>query len=287
MGIKSLQDFVDSAGIYETQLSKLLEESPNIKTSNLLLVHADSCLRQFYHEHVDWVCGGQWSELFQSVEKFVRAFRQSDIELVVFFNGSLNHVSLNQWATKHRFVRETARETLSHIIHNHNIPFRTKTKNFVAPGALKSALRLAFRACEVMVCCSIEDVYTESILYSKDENSLGIIGIDANYILCKTSRYMSLGNTRWLKKTLSACKVYDIDTVLEHLHLKDDDLPYLAALIGNYLISDSSLSSFYWDLIEDDHPLKKIQVYIYSILIFKEKYIIVVSSECTVNASDK
>ena len=262
MGIQSLQDFIDSSASFSVQLPKFLEES-KIKTSNLLLVHADSCIRQFYHEHVDWVCGGQWNELFQSVQKFVRAFRQSDIELVVFFDGSLNDASLHNWSSKHRFYRDIVRETLSHVINNQNIPFRTKTKNFVAPGALKSALRLAFRSFDVMVCCSLEDIYKESLLFGKDENCLGVIANDANFLLSSIPRYINLGNVRWLKKIFSACKVYNFNCILENLDLEVEQLPYLAALLGNFMINDATLSSFYWELIEEDHPLKKIQVHLF------------------------
>lgn len=259
MGIQSLQEFVDNSGKYSTQFTTYLENSSR-KTSNLLLVHADSCLRHFYHESIDWVCGGQWSELFQCVEKFVRAFRQSDIELVIFFDGSLNHITLNQWATKHEFIREAVRDTLSLVIHNKNIPFRSKTRNFVPPGALRAALRLAFRACDVLVCSSVEDIFKETALYCKDQNCIGIVGHDSNYFFYKVPSYISIGSTRWLKKIFSACNVYNSNALIKDLNLKREDLPYLAALIGNYVLIDSSLSTFFWDLIDEDNPLSKVKV---------------------------
>lgn len=259
MGIQSLQEFVDNAGKYSMQFTAYLEKTSR-KTSNLLLVHADSCLRHFYHENIDWVCGGQWSELLQCVEKFVRAFRQSDIELVIFFDGSLNCKSINQWATKHEVVREAVRDTLSLVIHNKNIPFRSKTRNFVPPGSLRAALRLAFRACDVLVCSSIEDIFKETTLYSIDQNCIGIVGHDSNFFFYKIPGYISIGSTRWLKKILSACSVYNTKAILNDLSLQKDDLPYLAALAGNYMLTDSSLSSFFWDLIDEDNPLTKVKV---------------------------
>lgn len=259
MGIQSIQDFIESSTSFSVHLPKYLEDS-KLKTSNTLLVHADSCIRQFYHEHIDWVCGGQWNELLQSIEKFVRAFRQNDIQLVVFFDGSLSASSLHNWSSKHRFYRDIVNSTLSHVINNQNVPFRTKTKNFVAPGALKSAFRLAFRSLDVMVCCSLEDIYKESVLFGKDENCLGIVANDANFFIANIPRYINLGNTRWLKKIFTACKVYTYETILKELCLDLKLLPYLAALMGNFMIDDATLSSFYWDLLEEDHPLKKIQV---------------------------
>jgi len=58
MGIQSLQEFIETSGKYTIPLPKFLETRTK-RTSNLLLVNADSCLRQFYHDNIDWVCGGQ------------------------------------------------------------------------------------------------------------------------------------------------------------------------------------------------------------------------------------
>lgn len=259
MGIQSLQEYVDNSGRFSSNLTTYLEKTTR-KTSNLLLVHADSCIRHFYHENIDWVCGGQWSELFQCVEKFVRAFRQSDIELVIFFDGSLNFSTINQWATKHEAIREAVKDTLSLVIHNKNIPFRSKTRKFVPPGALRTALRLAFRACDVLVCSSVEDIFKETTLYCKDQNCIGIIGHDSNFLFYKIPCYISIGSTRWLKKILSACCVFNINGIIKDLGLQKEDLPYLAALIGNYALTDNILSSFFWELIDDDNPLMKVKV---------------------------
>jgi hypothetical protein len=215
MGIQSLQDFIDSSESFSQPLPAYVEGRREKHTSNLLVVHADSWIRQLYHEHIDWVCGGQWNELLQSVDKFVHAFRNAGLELVVFFDGSLSEASLHNWSTKHRFYREIVRETLSHIVNNQNVPFRTKVKNFVAPGGVKSALRLAFRSLNVLVCTSLADVYKESILLGRDMNCLGIVGNDVNLLLSNPSCYVNLAHhTKISKKVFTSCKVYNCAAIL-------------------------------------------------------------------------
>jgi len=266
MGVQSLQDFTDSSESFSQPLPEYLEgkraDKSSPSTSNLLVVHADSWIRQLYHEHIDWVCGGQWNELLQSVDKFVHAFRNAGLELVVFFDGSLNERSLHMWASRHRFYREVVRETLSHVANTQSVPMRAKIKNFIAPGCVKSALRLAFRQLNVVVCTSLSDVYRESVLLGRDMNCMGVIGNDANLLLANpTSCYINLTpHTKISKNVLSSCKVYNSSAILGELDLKENQLPFLFALMGNFMISDSQLSSFYWDLIDDDHPLKKLQV---------------------------
>lgn len=259
MGIQSLQEFIETSGKYTTPFTKFLETRRN-KTSNLLLVNADSCLRQFYHDNIDWVCGGQWSELFQYVEKFVRSFRQADVELIVFFDGCVNKKLLCQWAAKQETIREAVRDTLSHVIHSKNMPFRSKSRDFVPPGSLRIALRLAFRSCNVLVCSSLEDTLKETVLYCKDENCIGILGNQSQYFFYKIPSYISVGNTRWIKKILPACQVYNFGALMGDLELQQNDLQYLATLIGSHELPDNYLASLYWDLLDEDHPLRKVKV---------------------------
>lgn len=257
MGIHSLQDFVDSLGKYSIPLTSYLETTTR-RTSNLLLLNADSCLRQFYHENIDWVCGGQWSELFQCVEKFVRAFRLADIELVVFFDGSLNKRTICHWTAKQEAIREEIKDVVVDVEHN-NVIFHSKSRDFIPPASLKIALRLAFRACNVLVCSSLEDTCKETVLYCKDEKCIGIIGNDSSYFFCKLPSYISIGKARWIKKLVSACKVQNFRSLMNDFDLLPGDLPYFAALIGSYELPDSYLSPLYWDLLEDDNPLKRVK----------------------------
>ena len=258
MGIQSLQELVESLDNCTLSLSSFLETTKK-RSSNLLLLNADNYLRYFYHENVDWLCGGQWSELFQSVEKFVRAFRQLDIELVVFFDGSLNQRTLQCWAANQEVVREIARDSIAHVIHTNNIPLRSKTKDFIPPGSLRISLRLAFRACNVLVCSSLEDTIKETILYCKDQKCIGVLGNNAQYLFFKLTNYITV-NTRWVKRLLINCKVFNINNMLADFELEQSDLPFLATLVGSNELPDNTLSTLYWSMIEDDSPLKKVQV---------------------------
>ena len=258
MGIQSLQELLESFENCTLSLSSLLEITKK-QSSNLLLLNADNYIRYFYNENVDWVCGGQWSELFQSVERFVRAFRQLDIELVVFFDGSINERTLKCWASKQEVVRETAKDSIAHVVHSKNVPLRSKTKDFIPPGSLRTALRLAFRACNILVCSSLEDIIKETVLYSKDQNCIGILGNNAQYLCYKLPNYITV-NTRWVKKLLINCKVLNINNMLTHFELEEGDLPYLATLVGSHELPTNVLSTLYWSMIEDDSPLKKVKV---------------------------
>ena len=268
MGIQSLQDFVDSFQNQEQITTKFLaEERKNnaekkINEGSYYVVHLESCLNLFYQEFfTDWVCGGQWNEIFQNVDKFVRGFKQCGSDLTIFFDGTLNEISINEWRQKNTSYSENAKEILEQVASKQQVPFKSKPQKFVPPGTLKTALRLAFRACNVIVCSSIDDVYTESILYAKDAKGVkGVIAKDANFFLYDCQTYLSSSISKYGKKTTESLRRYCLDKILTELDVDIAKLPHYAALLGNSFITDKDLSAFYWDLIDEDSPLMKIKV---------------------------
>eukprot|EP00111_Clytia_hemisphaerica_P004236 TCONS_00012098-protein len=58
---------------------------------------------------------------------------------------------------------------------------------------------------------------------------------------------------------LTSCRVFNMNHILTELDLQPDDLPYLATLIGSLELPDNLLAYLYWDLIDEDNPLKKVK----------------------------
>lgn len=263
MGVQSLQDFVDSSPEKYTVKLPKVRGTPRVleDASNTYLVHADSCIHLFYqHTHMDWVCGGQWNEFVNNVERFVRGFKTCSAELVIFIDGTMNSTKLFEWRIKNRLARENAKETLDLAQLKQQIPFKCRQDKFIPPGALKAALRLAFRSCNVMVCNAVNDVFRESVLFCKDLQLQGIIAKDANYILYGAPRYLSFSMVRHGKRSLESLRLYNIKEILESLHLPGEKLSIYASLLGNRFLSEKDLASFFWDLIDESSPLWKVKV---------------------------
>ena len=261
MGLQSLQDYTDSSPNFLTKLTNSKQKGNFDSASNVFVVHGDSCYRLFYPEITDWICGGQWSELLQNVERFVRTFKQCNSEVVVFLNGSFNDEVLFDWKTRNAQVREFAKEILDQMLHRRDVRPKAGAKRCVLPTALKCALRLALRACEVTICSSMEDVYQESILYLKDESCSGLIAKDAHYFVYNAPTYVSSDiKITYPKKAVSNLRAYKWNDILDDLGISKEMIPIFATLLGGMFLSHQELSSFYWDLIADDSPLKKAKV---------------------------
>ena len=228
----------------------------NKKLSNVIVVQADNCFKHFYPSNSDWVCGGQWSEMLNNVEKFIRSFRQSNLELVVFFDGSIGPTRVYDWRTKHSARRDTVRQIISQVLKTNLFPSR---KNFTLPPCFNHALRLALRACNVIVCSSLDEVSRDIISYSRSENCIGILAHSSSYLLCRVPNYLSSEHLKLGRNTVKAAS-FDYDGILKELGLSVEMIPLFASLVGNAFIPDGYLSSFHWSLLSPDHPLKSVQV---------------------------
>lgn len=87
-----------------------------------LVVDAESCLHRLYGgSFTDWVCGGQWNNMFHFVDNLSRTCRSNNIKLIVFFNGSLERGRINDWIKFQSMARNTSLQVLHHV-HNKGTP---------------------------------------------------------------------------------------------------------------------------------------------------------------------
>lgn len=59
-------------------------------------------------QNLDWVCGGQWNRMVSFLTNFVNSLRQSNVHVVVFFNGAYEESRFNEWIQKQEETRNRA-----------------------------------------------------------------------------------------------------------------------------------------------------------------------------------
>jgi len=57
---------------------------------------------------LDWVCGGQWNRMVSFLTNFVNSLRQSNVHVVVFFNGAYEDDRFTEWVQKQEETRNRA-----------------------------------------------------------------------------------------------------------------------------------------------------------------------------------
>lgn len=55
---------------------------------------------------LDWACGGQWNRMLQFLIVFINTTDLSGLELVVYFNGSLESARRTEWIQSQLEMRD-------------------------------------------------------------------------------------------------------------------------------------------------------------------------------------
>ena len=98
---------------------------------------------------VDWVCGGQWDKMEQFLQNFSRVIHNSNLDLVIFFNGTLEYERIGGDAA--RSYQETLRcleEITKHVATKRKPPPKVW---WIPPAYLRSAIRQTLRIFDIKV----------------------------------------------------------------------------------------------------------------------------------------
>ena len=80
-----------------------------------LVVDGECCLDRLYGGYFsDWVCGGQWNRMVQFLAVLIQTIQNNNIELAVFFNGSLESQRMQEWIR----MQQDERKKISQVIFN-------------------------------------------------------------------------------------------------------------------------------------------------------------------------
>ncbi|KAK6635083.1 hypothetical protein RUM44_000332 [Polyplax serrata] len=257
MGVQNLQNFIEAehveGGAVAVELSKIARSisRPNNQNRNnkpnskklFLILDAECCLDRLYGGYFsDWTCGGQWNRMFQYLSHLVMSCQKGNIELTVAFNGALEPHRLNEWTQKQLKNKGKVNLVLRHIQNKMTPPPKVW---WIPPVCLVTALRMALRYCNVPVICSVDDHHQEVLAYCRKNNLHGIVGDDAEYIVFDPPRYFSAAHLKLTYKGLIETKEFLISQLAKGLELTVEKLCILAALLGNYLLSEQQLSQFH------------------------------------------
>ncbi|PSN37579.1 hypothetical protein C0J52_15967 [Blattella germanica] len=187
-----------------------------------LVVDGECCLDRLY--------GGYFS------------VQTSHIELAVFFNGCLEQQRMAEWVSQQQEVRRKINQVLKHINTKGTPPPKVW---WTAPVGLRTCLRMALRHLSVGVLCTMDDHHQEVIAYCRENGFHGLMADDGEYAVFDPPRYFSSEHLKLTYKGSLETKEYILSEVAKGLGLNPDRFCVLAALLGNYLLTENDLADFY------------------------------------------
>lgn len=261
MGIQALQKFIEAncpGACVPVDLLKIARNAavrrpggrgnPRSPAGNrlCLVVDGECCLDRLYGGYFsDWVCGGQWNRMVQFLSVLIQTIQNNNIELAVFFNGSLEPQRLEEWHRQQQAERRKVGQVLKHVATKATPPPKVW---WIAPVCLRTCLRMALRHLNVTVLCSMDDHRQEVIAFCRENGFHGLMAEDAEYAIFDPPRYFSSAQLKLTYKGSLETREFILDEVARSLNLHPHRFCVLAALLGNYLLSEEELAPFHRSL---------------------------------------
>ncbi|XP_037553417.1 constitutive coactivator of peroxisome proliferator-activated receptor gamma [Nematolebias whitei] len=237
MGVKGLQSFMERCCPEACVTVNLREMARQHVAKNhqgpTLVVDGMSCLSHWY-SCKDWVCGGQWREYVDILKRWVEAFTSADIRLVFFFDGVVEEQKRQEWVKRRHRVNRDVSKIFSHIKEYGEQPDRLSC----LPSSLATFTPYALRSLGQEVFCSVREADYEIASYAYQHDSMGILGQDSDFIIYDSVPYLSVAKLRINSLTTI---MYDRQRLCRNIGLAVTQLPLLACLLGNDVVSEEHM----------------------------------------------
>uniref|UniRef100_M3Y6Y2 Constitutive coactivator of peroxisome proliferator-activated receptor gamma n=1 Tax=Mustela putorius furo TaxID=9669 RepID=M3Y6Y2_MUSPF len=255
MGVRGLQGFVGSTCPHICTVVDFRElaerhRSEHPGSTPTIVVDAMCCLRYWYTPE-SWICGGQWREYFSALRDFVKTFTTVGIKLVFFFDGMVEQEKRDEWVKRRLKNNKEISRIFQYIKSHREQPGRNM---FFIPSGLAIFTRFALKTLGQETLCSVQEADYEVASYGLQNNCLGILGEDTDYLIYDTCPYFSIGDLCLESlSTVMLCR----EKLCESLAISLADLPLLACLLGNDIIPEGMFESFRYKCLSSYTSLKE------------------------------
>lgn len=242
MVVKYLERFVEDevpGGFYPASLEELIRDRITKHGKATVVMDASSAAILFYRD-LDSICNGQLKSLRRNVEKFVKTLESWGAELIVFYPGTSEYQDLMSWKGKRLGKLESIFKAFDRMYRGENVK-KVEIQLNAAHIVVKNTFLSIKSNCKVFT--STRECDEEVAEFARDNKGVVVLAQDSDYIIYDGIEcYASMKS---LNLDSLECHVYDRKQLAAHLNLETADLPLLATLSGNEVISEFSLRSFH------------------------------------------
>lgn len=240
MGVKGLQYFMETCcpdTCVPVDLKQMaLNHTKAYPDSNAtVVVDGMACLRYWYLCQA-WVHGGQWKEYMHILQEFVSAFTAAGIRLVFYFDGTVEEQKRAEWVKRRLRVNRDISKIFQHIKCHKQQP--NSRDLFCLPSGLATFSRFALKSLGQETWCSVREGDYEIADYALSYNCMGILGQDTDFVIYNTVPYMSISKLNLGDMTTV---VFSRERLCQVLKLHMTDLPLLACMLGNDIVSEQHM----------------------------------------------
>uniref|UniRef100_UPI0037E9806E constitutive coactivator of peroxisome proliferator-activated receptor gamma n=1 Tax=Semicossyphus pulcher TaxID=241346 RepID=UPI0037E9806E len=238
MGVRGLQSFMErccpDACVHVNLREMARQHVAKTQQVPTLVVDALGCLRHWYLCK-DWVCGGQGKEYMDGLKRWVEAFTSAGIRLVFFFDGVVEEQKRKQWVKRRCKKNREISKMFRYLKAHGEQPGR---EMFCLPSGLSRFMRFALRSLGQEVFCTVREADYEIADYARQNNSMGILGDDSDFVIYDSAPNLSVTKLRVDGLTTV---LYDRQKLCQTIGLTVNQLPLLACLLGNDVVAEEEM----------------------------------------------
>ncbi|KAJ9580161.1 hypothetical protein L9F63_004178, partial [Diploptera punctata] len=250
MGVKGLQTYIENFcpdACYQVSIRDLIYTyRRETEREPVIVVDGSSCLRYLYQGVSDWVLGGQLKEYIEMLKKFVNAFQSAGARLVIYFDGATVERKRPIWIQRRLRNLQDVYKIFDCLNKWKRVSYIDQTL-MQLPAGLGGITRFLFKelpGCEVRT--SIRECDEEIAEYARNKQCFAILGQDTDYIIYEGGQYyLSIKDLNLEKMTTIN---YNRWALARHVHIYPAQLPLLATLVGNDIVSPDDLKEFHIDV---------------------------------------
>lgn len=250
MGVRGVQSFLESrvpGGFTSVDIVEKAREHERRcppDTRPTIVVDGLSLIKWIYNQTDNFIFGGPWGELVQTLtEGFVRPFQERGIDLVFFFDGQVCQPKAAEWRTRRDKRINDIRGTFERLWKR---TWTGKDNNdYCCPNGTSFTLCFAAKCltnCRVFY--ALEECDLEVARYAdKHPECFAVLGQDTDFVMFNM-RVLYL-STLYLNTRTLTTKAYHSGALAQHLQLAPQQLPLFACLAGNDTVGLDVLEPFH------------------------------------------
>ncbi|TRY74611.1 hypothetical protein TCAL_01602 [Tigriopus californicus] len=214
-----------------------------------LIWDADSSQNKLYGGFtLDWVCGGQWSQMIDFLASIAYIFKQNNVQATVYCNGALEPERFDLWKKEQIDKKAKIDLVFNHLRKKGTSPPRHL---WVIPTGFDVTLRLALKGIPFLMGVSLEDHRKELVTACFEKQFTGILSDDAEIALLQPPRYFSIRDMKLVGHNGLATTEIVMDEVAKALDVNPNRFCMIAVLLGNHILSGEHLGEFHRKLVPD------------------------------------
>lgn len=247
MGIPQLQSYIEKAcpsdcfyKVNIEQLAKNYREQTG-GYEPVIVVDGSSCIG-FIYKGLDWVAGGQFKQLFEKLDAFIKSFKRIGVRLVFFFTGGTVGPKRRKWIERSYQKQDEIHMIFDKLAKGWQVEELEKWQ--MLPTGVGSYDRFFFQyilQCEVHV--SVDEDDTEIAHYARKNQCFAILAQDTDYLIYEGAPYYI--SALHLNLTSMSSYIYDRKKLMIHLGLETFHMPLFASLAGCDRVSFEDLKPFH------------------------------------------